>query len=219
MYATFVSVTVPFAVISACLRLPVDCSQIGIDVEGSTNLGIGPTNAAAGRSPDDINTDRFHLLFGTALVLTSWAVVLAPASTLAPAPVLALALSPVLALLLALALTRDPRQWSRSWPWPWYCLQLSLPLPLSLSCTPVLLSSCSRPQCPLAHLLTPNSDRKHCSFACWLKQGTDYTRVELNQAIGHGAGRFHNVYSRLCVSCCLLFDGLTRTNLTFADLT
>ncbi|XP_043232384.1 HEAT repeat-containing protein 5B-like isoform X2 [Amphibalanus amphitrite] len=42
----------------------VQTEKVGIDVEGSTNLGIGPTNAAAGRSPEDINTDRFHLLFG-----------------------------------------------------------------------------------------------------------------------------------------------------------
>ncbi|XP_037078584.1 HEAT repeat-containing protein 5B-like [Pollicipes pollicipes] len=42
----------------------VHTEKVGIDVQGSTNLGIGPTNAASGRSPDDINTDRFHLLFG-----------------------------------------------------------------------------------------------------------------------------------------------------------
>ncbi|TRY62849.1 hypothetical protein TCAL_08197 [Tigriopus californicus] len=35
-----------------------------LDVQGSANLGIGPANAAANKNADDINKDRFYLLFG-----------------------------------------------------------------------------------------------------------------------------------------------------------
>eukprot|EP00095_Tigriopus_kingsejongensis_P009914 maker-scaffold1364_size45483-snap-gene-0.13 protein:Tk09914 transcript:maker-scaffold1364_size45483-snap-gene-0.13-mRNA-1 annotation:"heat repeat-containing protein 5b" len=35
-----------------------------MDVEGSANLGIGPANASASKSAENINTDRFYLLFG-----------------------------------------------------------------------------------------------------------------------------------------------------------
>lgn len=35
-----------------------------MDVEGSSNLGLGAANAAASKNPAEINQDRFHLLFG-----------------------------------------------------------------------------------------------------------------------------------------------------------
>lgn len=35
-----------------------------LDVQGSANLGIGPANAAINKNADDINKDRFYLLFG-----------------------------------------------------------------------------------------------------------------------------------------------------------
>ncbi|XP_014676647.1 PREDICTED: HEAT repeat-containing protein 5B-like [Priapulus caudatus] len=35
-----------------------------VDVEGSTNLGLGAANASATKVPDEINTDRFHLIQG-----------------------------------------------------------------------------------------------------------------------------------------------------------
>jgi len=39
----------------------------GMEVEDSSNLGIGPANAAASKLPDDVNTDRFHLVFGVSM--------------------------------------------------------------------------------------------------------------------------------------------------------
>jgi hypothetical protein len=33
-------------------------------VEGSSNLGLGPANASASKNPEEINSDRFFLLFG-----------------------------------------------------------------------------------------------------------------------------------------------------------
>lgn len=38
-----------------------------LEVEDSSNLGIGPANAAASKLPDEINTDRFHLVFGVSM--------------------------------------------------------------------------------------------------------------------------------------------------------
>ena len=38
-----------------------------LDVEGSSNLGLGAVNAAASKSPEEINTDRFYLLFGVCM--------------------------------------------------------------------------------------------------------------------------------------------------------
>ena len=42
----------------------VQAGKSDSDVEGSANLGIGPANAATNRNPEDINKDRFFLLFG-----------------------------------------------------------------------------------------------------------------------------------------------------------
>ncbi|CAG0891768.1 unnamed protein product [Cyprideis torosa] len=35
-----------------------------IDVTNSMNLGLGPANASASKNPEEINSDRFHLVFG-----------------------------------------------------------------------------------------------------------------------------------------------------------
>ncbi len=45
----------------------------GTDVEGAANLGLGPANAAAAKSPEDINGDRFFLLFGICMEALSHA--------------------------------------------------------------------------------------------------------------------------------------------------
>lgn len=42
-------------------------SKEDVDVDGSSNLGLGPANAAASKSPEEINTDRFHLIFGVSM--------------------------------------------------------------------------------------------------------------------------------------------------------
>ncbi len=36
-------------------------------VEGSSNLGLGPANASASKKPEEINADRFYLLFGVCM--------------------------------------------------------------------------------------------------------------------------------------------------------
>ncbi|CAG0883432.1 unnamed protein product [Darwinula stevensoni] len=38
-----------------------------VNVSGSANLGLGPANAAASKSPEEINSDRFHLIFGVCM--------------------------------------------------------------------------------------------------------------------------------------------------------
>ena len=42
----------------------VSKERAATDVAGSTNLGLGAANASSSKSPEEINTDRFHLIFG-----------------------------------------------------------------------------------------------------------------------------------------------------------
>jgi len=44
-----------------------------VDDDSGANLGLGAANAAAGRSPEEVNTDRFFLLFGIAMEALSHA--------------------------------------------------------------------------------------------------------------------------------------------------
>ncbi len=50
-----------------------DADKSDTDVEGAANLGLGPANAASAKLPEDINGDRFFLLFGICMEALSHA--------------------------------------------------------------------------------------------------------------------------------------------------